>query len=373
MMKRLLCLNQFTPPDKAPTSLLLGELKDGLEQRGWTVDFLGGAQNYRSGKPRGWRRWWREIQCHLHFLWQAAWVSRPSVMLCLTDPPGLPFTAALIARWHGARLVHWAMDVYPEVAVALGEIPQTGRAYRLTAAAVHWAYRQCSLVVCLDEDMAGLMNLHGDPRLMICPPWPPAQLRLPEGSVTPTSSRIRWLYSGNLGRAHEFETLLQAQLLLEKAQASFDLVFQGGGTMLAEAQQRAGVLGLQHCRWESYVPEESFVASLLSAHVLIATQRTETLGMLWPSKLALLQQLPRATVWVGPAHGAIARSLQQGGPHHGVFSPGQHQALAAWLLGHQDSWRSTSMPCIPGELKARLTLLREDSIRQWHERLNELV
>lgn len=372
-MKRLLCLNQFTPPDKAPTSLLLGELKRGLEQRGWQVDFLGGNQAYRSGKPRGWRRWWREIQCHVHFLWQAAWRKRATVVLCLTDPPGLPFTAALIAKWHRAQLVHWAMDVYPEIAEALGEVTREGRAYRLTHTAVHWAYRQCAMVVCLDEDMARLLNLIQDPRLMICPPWPPAELTFPEVCPAPAAGRLRWLYSGNLGRAHEFETLLQAQLLLEKAQAPFDLVFQGGGTMLAEAQARAQELGLKHCVWEGYAPAGEFVSSLLASHFLVATQRNETLGMLWPSKLALLQQLPRRIVWVGPPDGAIARSIQQSGGHHGVFSPGQQEAIAQWLEAQKDTWQASSAVCPTGELISRMTALREHSLDQWHDRLSKLV
>jgi colanic acid biosynthesis glycosyl transferase WcaI len=60
------------------------------------------------------------------------------------------------------------------------------------------------------------------------------------------------------------------------------------------------------------------------------TQRPETRGLLWPSKLALLERLPRSILWVGPTDGDIARRLvARGGA--GVFAPGDATGVAAWV------------------------------------------
>lgn len=372
-MPRLLCLNRFVPPDAAPTAVLLEELREGLAACGWEVDLVGSSHTYRSGRPKGLRRWLGELRCHLSLLWRGLQSEKPSVVLCLTDPPGLPFTASLVAHHHGAKLVHWAMDTYPEVAAALGEVRRESMVYRAVATAVRSGYKQCSLIACLDEDMANLMDLRDDPRLMLCPPWPSKRWPLPATLPAPASPRVRWLYSGNLGRAHDYETLLQAQRLLEDAEAPFDLVFQGGGTLRQEARQRAGDLGLRHCQWEDYAPDSDFIASLLSAHVLVATQREETRGMLWPSKLAIFRHVPRTLVWVGPTEGAIAHSLQQDTRSHGIFAPGQHAALAQWLLANEAALRDVPATMTSAELAAKLEAQRESAVSLWHERLLALV
>ncbi len=42
-------VNQFVPPDLAPTARLLGELSQGLRDRGWKIRFLGRSAGYRTG------------------------------------------------------------------------------------------------------------------------------------------------------------------------------------------------------------------------------------------------------------------------------------------------------------------------------------
>jgi hypothetical protein len=71
-------------------------------------------------------------------------------------------------------------------------------------------------------------------------------------------------------------------------------------------------------------------ASLLAADVLVVTQKPETCGLLWPSKLALVTSLPRAILWVGPTDRAIARDLA-GFPQAGLFAPGDADGVFKWL------------------------------------------
>jgi hypothetical protein len=75
---------------------------------------------------------------------------------------------------------------------------------------------------------------------------------------------------------------------------------------------------------------EQLPASLLAADVLVVTQKPETRGLLWPSKLALVATLARPILWVGPTDGAIARDLATL-PQAGIFAPGDATAIAQWL------------------------------------------
>jgi hypothetical protein len=103
------------------------------------------------------------------------------------------------------------------------------------------------------------------------------------------------------------------------------------------------------------VAAEELPASLMAAEVLVVTQKPETCGLLWPSKLALVGSLPRQILWVGPTDSAIARDLALIAGA-GVFAPGDAEGVAKWLTEN-------------GLKKVRVALepewLREVGIREW--------
>ena len=333
-----LFLNQYAPPDSPPTARLLGELADFLRRRGHTVEIVAPQETYGGRPAGGGGRLRREVTA-LGSILRVGWRRRtpqPDVVLALSSPPGLPVVGAILAWRHRARLAHWAMDLYPELAVTLGEVP-AGQVARLVGAAMRWAYRRAALVVALDDDMRAHLQPFCRAAVRVLAPWPSlaAERQLSAlGPADPAGNAVagpwRWLYSGNLGRAHEWQTLLDAQHLLERKGFPVHLVFQGDGTARAAARAHAEHLGLQRCVWQGYVTEDELLPSLLSARALVVTQRPETRGLLWPSKLAVLEQLPRPILFVGPTEGAIARSLHARG-NAGVFAPGASQAVADWI------------------------------------------
>jgi glycosyltransferase involved in cell wall biosynthesis len=183
-----------------------------------------------------------------------------------------------------------------------------------------------------------------------------ARAGLAMGARAASGERI-WLYSGNLGRAHEWRTLLEAQRVLEAAGEGWRLVFQGGGPSRAAAEEEAKRMGLARCDFRPYVAEDELPASLLAADVLVVTQKPETQGLLWPSKLALVASLPRAILWVGPKDGAIARDLARLG-RAGVFAPGEAEGVARWLA--EGKW------CGDGQIVDPVAV-RAAGLREWVE------
>ena len=324
---RVLFLNQYFPPDPAPTGILFRELADDLEEHGHTVDFVDAGLDYRAAQKKG-GRMKRELASLWRMLRAGKAAQRAEVVISGTSPPLLAVVADRVARSHKARHFHWAMDVYPEIATALGEIKDGS----LIAKGVGWAsgraYRRAANIVALDADMAALFSGHGV-EAKIIRPWVFKSVLDRITPPSPPTGEWTWIYSGNLGRAHEWETLLSGQALLEKRGIDATLLFQGGGPSWPLAQARAKQLGLQRCRWRDYVPENEIRASLLARHALVVTQLPTVQGMLWPSKLGLVMTLPRPILFVGPP-GAIADELRQF-PHATTIAPGDAEAVAAWI------------------------------------------
>jgi colanic acid biosynthesis glycosyl transferase WcaI len=344
---RLILLNQYAPPDPSPTARLIGELADALRTDGNQVIVVASSQSYRVRARGPAARLFRELKALSELFWKVLTTGRADVILSTSSPPGLLVIATLLSRLKGARSVHWALDLYPELALALDSgVPKWLESALYSV--VRLCYRTAATVVCLDKDMQDHIERFYGVRSEVIQPWLLYEL----GSIRsaaleyPPQEPFVWLYSGNLGRAHEWETLLDAQRALEDRGRNITLVFQGDGPARPSAQAKAAKLGLKRVQWRSYAPQDQLADSLLSANVTVVTQKPSTQGLIWPSKLGLIMCLPRPIIFVGPAKGSIADSLRGRGDS-ACFSPGDSKLLANYIEELYCSWP----PAYPATLK----------------------
>jgi len=323
---RVLILNQYFPPEPAPTGQLLAEVATALRQHGHTVTCLSAAQKYHD-QQRFQGRMKREASALWALLRKALRAEKPNLILSGSSPPCLILVAALAARWHRARSVHWAMDLYPELAVTLGEV-SPGLLPGMLSALMDRAYRGTE-VVSVDADMSNLLERKGIASTPIRP-WMTEAESFERTAAVNRRKPFRWLYSGNLGRAHEWQTLVEAQALLEARDCPATLVFQGRGAARTALEARIAELNLHRVELLDYAPLERFFSNLLEAGALVATQRPETYGMLWPSKLAVLTAIPRPLLWIGPPEGSVAREIETNGLGR-TFESGQAIEVADWI------------------------------------------
>ena len=325
---RILFLNQYFPPDPAPTGILFREVADEFVRLGHEVDFVDAGQDYR-GAQGGGSRMKRELSALWRMMREGRARPRADVVVSGSSPPCLGVVADRIARKHRAAHIHWAMDMYPELAVELGEIGRTSLVAKITGWAMHGVYRRAKSVIALDDDMAARFRaLRLNP---VCiRPWVTQQTGAASVVAREPELPWTWIYSGNLGRAHEWETLLAAQALIEQRGVDARLLFQGSGPSWKVAQAKAAALGLRCCEWRGYAAADELQSSLLRCEALVATQLPAVRGLLWPSKLALMLTLPRPILFVGPPDGAIAAELRRLA-HAGVFAPGDADGVARWV------------------------------------------
>jgi glycosyltransferase involved in cell wall biosynthesis len=115
-------------------------------------------------------------------------------------------------------------------------------------------------------------------------------------------------YSGNLGRVHEFDTMLAAASRL-KQEPGVRFVIIGRGPRLAEVQARVRDENLSNVRFEPHQDRDALGLSLGVADVHLSVLQPGFEGLVHPSKLYGIMAAGRPTIFVGDTHGETAAIL----------------------------------------------------------------
>ncbi len=355
---RIIFVNRVYWPSTAATAQLLTDLAEGLAPRlrDWTVHVIAageastrhhGVTIHRTGTPEQHGGLLSRALNHRRFLraarQQLAALVRPGdIVVAMTDPPMLGAAVAREAAERGAQVVHWVQDIYPEIA-AVHFGPLAGFFFSPLKAGRDSAWRTARACVTLGEDMAGFIASRGVPagRISCIPNWAPRELQAPVTPAALEARRAQWglagkfvvAYSGNLGRVHEFATILQTAEQL-RANPAIVFLFIGRGARFDEISSTARSRGLGNIRLLPPEPRENLAASLAAADAQLVTLRPEYASLVYPSKLAGALAAGRPVLFVGPTGGDIARLLQR--DDCGVpFAPSDAAGLAAAITRWQ--------------------------------------
>jgi glycosyltransferase involved in cell wall biosynthesis len=178
-------------------------------------------------------------------------------------------------------------------------------------------------------------------RIRIIPNWAPRELQQPPPAEAVAARRADWnlagrfavVYSGNLGRVHEFATVLAAaRRLRERADILF--AFVGGGARRESVRRSVRRAGLENVRFLPPQPRAGLAAALAAADIHLVTLREGFAGLVFPSKLAGALASGRPAVFVGPPDSGIARELREA-QAGAAIAAGDAERLAALLAQWQ--------------------------------------
>jgi len=115
-------------------------------------------------------------------------------------------------------------------------------------------------------------------------------------------------YSGNMGRAHEFKTLIDAA---EQCQGDTRIVFLfiGSGAQRPLIEKMVANRGLTNVLFKPYQPREQLALSLSVPDVHVISLMPELEGLIVPSKFYGIAAAGRPTLFIGDTDGEIARIL----------------------------------------------------------------
>ncbi len=348
-VSRVIFVNRVYWPSTEATAQLLTDLSEGLAARGWPVHVIAtgetagarhGVTIHRTGagETHGGMlsRAWNFHRFQSAARRQLQTMAQPGdVLVAMTDPPMLGAHLAPAAAALGLPLVLWVQDIYPEIAAV-----HFGPAAALALSALRHrrdrTWRQARACVTLGPDMASAIARRVvDPaRIPLIPNWAPRELHEPARPADSAERRRAWgvdgkfvvAYSGNLGRVHEFETVLDAA---ERLCSRTDIVFLliGRGPRLEAVAAAARRRRLANVRLLPPEPRERLGAALAAADAHLVTLRPEYASLVYPSKLAGVLAAGRPALFVGPPAGDIARLLETNSCG-ATFRPGDAALLA---------------------------------------------
>ena len=237
------------------------------------------------------------------------------VLVVKTDPPLMSLPAVLVAWLKGSALVTWQQDVFPEVASHLGANPLPrwldAPLRRLRNASLRAARNNVVISARMRDHFLGC----GIPldKLCVIENWADANSIKPKLSSASTlradlglADRFVVGYSGNLGRAHEFDTLLAAAESL-KLDKSFVFLMIGGGAKMPALKRAVAERALENFCFLPYQPRHALEDSLAAADVHLVSLLPALEGLISPSKLYGVLAAGRPLIFVGESDGEVSR------------------------------------------------------------------
>ena len=361
--RRVIFVNRYFYPDLSATSQLLTDLAAALANEGFDVhiicsrlryddahaalpksDRVGAVQVHRCWSTRFGRaglfgRLLDYKSFYVSSVLTALRLSRPGdILIALTDPPMLSVGLAWVARRRGAALVNWLQDLFPEVAIALKVTRLPGWVQHLLLRLRNDSLQAAAMNVVLGERMRERVQALGIPaeRITVIENWADGDaIRPMEASESklraslPVGTEFVVQYSGNLGRAHEYQTILGAAQILA-TEPGWLFLMVGGGANMVRLQAEARQLALPNMRFLPYQPREELADSLAAADVHLSCLLPEMEGLIVPSKFYGILAAGRPVIVIGDREGEQAK-LVVAEDCGGTASCGDAQGLARLL------------------------------------------
>ena len=347
---KIIFVNRFFFPDHSASSQMLTDLAISLAAKGHAIGVITSRLRYDVPSPpfaahesvagvevhRVWTtRFGRRSMLGRMFdyvtfyvfaslrLWRL--LGADDVVVAMTDPPLFSLCAAPIARVRGGRLINWLQDIFPETAEALelGHRYGLRLLYRWLAGWRDRSLKHATNVVLGEHMRRRLLALEVCPEhVRLIPNFADGELIKPLAG--PNALRAGWGlqerfivgYSGNLGRAHDVATLLQAMVHLEAEDRGMPAsarkiawLFVGGGRNYESLRRLVAERRLGSVTFKPYQSREKLAESLGVADVHIVSLNPALEGLIVPSKFYAIAAAGRPTLFIGDKEGEIARLI----------------------------------------------------------------
>ncbi|UUO13795.1 glycosyltransferase family 4 protein [Dolichospermum heterosporum] len=311
-------ITEFFPPDYAATGQLIEELVKQLEKQGINIKVFTGQPGYafntaqapaleqlghvRVQRSRSTQIWSNRIRgkavngvlftlrAFLHMIRNAG---KNDVFLLTSAPPFLSIAGYLTHLFLKSAYVCLIYDLYPDIAIALGVV-----SHKHWLAKVWWAInrqiwqkstgiivlspamKERVVAICPEvADKVSVIHNWGDPELIV----PIAKEKNWFAKQHNLDSIFTILYSGNMGRCHDTDTILATAKQLQDEEIQFVCI--GGGPKRESFIQDVKRLGLKNFLFLPYQEKSVLPYSLTACDLSLVSVQLGLESLVAPSKL----------------------------------------------------------------------------------------
>jgi glycosyltransferase involved in cell wall biosynthesis len=340
-MPRVLIMTQVFHPSHDAISQILEDLTFGLAESGLEVHVLTSAVNYMTGDPlprhevhKGVRIWrtpslqYKKGNLVSRALAYGTFISlsgptlalipRPDVIMYLSTPPLLGWSARPAKLFSEARTVFVAQDVYPEILKHSGHL-NGDLLMSFLSRFDRGVLSQMDRVVVLGESMKNVITGKGvEPgKIAVIENWSVApgigDVKRADNQLLcrlGIENKFVIQYSGNMGVVHEMSQIMEAASILRSDESTVFL-FIGGGQRKGEVEKWKELDRLDNVILLPYQPLEELGGSLAGCDLALISLRPEMEGLVFPSKLYGVLASGRPVVNIGAENGEIARIIDK--------------------------------------------------------------
>jgi len=349
-MASVVFINRFFYPDHSATSQLLTDLAFYLSSKGHNVKVItsrqlyGGSDTLLSAKEvinsvsviRIWTSNFgrqnligRSID-YLSFYISAFFTllriaHKGDYIVAKTDPPLISVVAKICAWLKSSKLINWTQYLFPEVGTELG-VKIINILEPLLISIRNMSLKGAYRNVVIGETMKDRLVSIGikDEKIITIPNWSDSEMIKP---VPLTENRLRneWNltekfvigYSGNMGRAHEFDTILN---IAESLKDGSDIVFLfiGEGAKRQWLMDEVNKRDLTNVIFKPYQSRENLKYSLSLPDIHLISLLPNLEGLIVPSKYYGVAAAGRPCLFIGDINGEISRILKSHKCGHSV-------------------------------------------------------
>ena len=340
MRVRVLLLNQTYLPDSSAAGQYLSRWAEHLVREGHEVTVLASRHDGHDPLARHPARETREgvkivrvagermcgksrvgrmlglVNLLFCMLVRGLFLPKPEVMVAMTSTPFLPAVAAILARVRGTRLLIWAIDLYPETAIAAGQLSEKGVIARIARTVSRWSLRRADRVVTLDDPMRRKLFLLGvEPDFVdVIPLWMQGDVGFDAVGRANVRRTRGWdhkyvvMCAGNHGDYHSMDTMLAAADAL-RDDPGIHFCWVGGGSQWPALQNHAARnVSLIH-----YVPREKLAGLLSAADLQVVVMGEGLAGLIHPAKIYNILATKRPFIHIGPEKSPVADVIAKAG------------------------------------------------------------
>jgi len=242
-------------------------------------------------------------------LLRGVFLPKSDVIVAMTSTPMLPVVAAILAYLRGARLLVWATELYPETAVAAGQLREKGVTAKVARVLSRWSMRRADRVITLDDQMRRKLFLLGvEPdRVDVIPLWMQGDVAFDAVGRANLRRQRGWdhkfvvMCAGNHGAYHSMDTMLSVADAL-RDDPGIHFCWVGGGSQWPTLQDHAA----RNVSLINYVAPGRLSALLSAADLQVVVMGEAFAGLIHPAKIYNILAARRPFIHIGPEKSPVA-------------------------------------------------------------------